>query len=70
MDYDPDLDGPVESEDIDPDDLPDDLPDDMTDELLKSTLLEHYNKLNNIGKEKAIERVGELTEIKKYTKLE
>ena len=37
------------------------------DELLKTTLLEHYNKLNNTGKEKAIERVGELTEIKKYT---
>lgn len=30
-------------------------------------LLDHYNKLNELGKDKAIERVGELTELKKYT---
>ena len=31
-------------------------------------LLEHFYKLNEEGKEKAIERVGELTEIPRYTK--
>ena len=31
------------------------------------TLLNHYNKLNSLGQEKAIERVKELTEIEKYT---
>ena len=30
-------------------------------------LLDHYNKLNDLGQDKAIERVGELTELKKYT---
>jgi hypothetical protein len=30
-------------------------------------LLDHYNKLNDLGQDKAIERVEELTELKKYT---
>ncbi|HBF2805541.1 TPA: helix-turn-helix transcriptional regulator [Clostridioides difficile] len=30
-------------------------------------LLSDYNKLNNLGKEKALERVDELTQIDKYT---
>ena len=31
-------------------------------------ILEHYNKLNTLGKDEAIKRVEELTEIPKYTK--
>lgn len=30
-------------------------------------LLDHYNKLNELGKDKVIERAEELTELKKYT---
>lgn len=33
----------------------------------ESILLEHYNKLNDLGKDEAIKRVSELTEINKYT---
>ena len=33
-------------------------------------LLDHYRSLNSLGKEEAIKRVEELTEITKYTKLE
>ena len=33
----------------------------------ETILLEHYNKLNEKGKDEAIKRVSELTEIKKYT---
>lgn len=32
----------------------------------ETTLLENYNKLNNLGKEEANKRVSELTEINKY----
>lgn len=36
----------------------------------ETILLEHYNKLNEKGKDEAIKRVSELTEINKYTELE
>lgn len=36
----------------------------------QSRLLKHYNSLNESGKDKAIERVEELTEIPRYTKKE
>lgn len=36
----------------------------------ESILLEHYNKLNDLGKDEAIKRVSELTEINKYTECE
>ncbi|AYA98873.1 helix-turn-helix domain-containing protein [Lachnoanaerobaculum umeaense] len=37
------------------------------DKIIKRALIEHYNKLNKLGREKAVERVEELTEIEKYT---
>lgn len=33
----------------------------------ENTLLKYFNKLNKIGKEKALERLDELTQISKYT---
>lgn len=32
------------------------------------TLLNYYHKLNDLGKEEAVKRISELTELKKYTK--
>lgn len=37
-------------------------------QIYQNKLLSSFNTLNELGKEKAIERVEELTEIKKYTK--
>lgn len=45
-------------------DMPDN--DDITDEIL----LRNFNKLNNSGKKEAYKRVGELTEIPRYTQKE
>lgn len=33
----------------------------------KQTLIGLFDKLNDLGQDKAVERVGELTELKKYT---
>lgn len=35
---------------------------------LRPQLMSHFQKLNDLGKEEAVKRVEELTEIKKYTK--
>lgn len=40
------------------------------DQVKQANLLKYYNKLNGAGRDKAIERVEELTEIKKYTEKE
>lgn len=37
------------------------------DKIVKRALIEHYNKLNKLGREKAVERVYELTQVKEYT---
>lgn len=36
-------------------------------EYQKATLNAYFNRLNSIGKKEAVKRIGELTEIKKYT---
>lgn len=40
--------------------------DDALNQVYQNKLLSSFNKLNDIGKEKAIERVNELTEIDRY----
>ncbi len=39
-----------------------------THDPLRPQLMSHFQKLNDFGKEEAVKRVEELTEIKKYTK--
>ncbi len=45
-----------------------DMPD--NDEVVNEILLRNFNRLNNSGKKEACKRVGELTEIPRYTQKE